>query len=146
MPQESPRANFFARVYQVVRMIPYGQVATYGQIAELVSDRRAARTVGWALHALAEGSDVPWQRVINAQGRISTAFREDSADLQRELLEQEGIHFDSQDRIDLAVYQWVGLDWPEIEALRSNWNTKPPEQDLLRGSSPWWESNPRHMV
>jgi len=111
--------NFFERVYQVVRMVPPGQVATYGQIAEIVSHRGAARTVGWALHALPEGSDVPWQRVINAQGEISLG-RHGSA-VQRALLEQEGVAFDRQGRVDLARYQWPGLDWPDIEDLRATW-------------------------
>jgi len=119
--------NFFARVYQVVRMIPHGRVATYGQIAAIVSDRRAARTVGWALNALREGNDVPWQRVINAQGKISTRYRERVAAVQRALLEAEGIQFDAQERTDLDTCQWAGLDWPDIETLRQKWNTKPPK-------------------
>ena len=127
--------NFFERVYEVVRMVPRGQVATYGQIAAIVSHRGAARTVGWALHGLPQGSDVPWQRVINAQGRISlgrkapppgpspaqTAAEGRASASQRALLEQEGVIFDDQGRVDLGRYQWPGLDWPEIEALRSKW-------------------------
>jgi methylated-DNA-protein-cysteine methyltransferase-like protein len=112
--------SFFERVYEVVCMIPPGQVATYGQIAAIVSHRGAARTVGWALHGLPEGSDVPWQRVINAQGRISLGGRGNAASAQRTLLEQEGVVFD-RDKVDLEWYQWPGLDWPEIEALRSKW-------------------------
>jgi methylated-DNA-protein-cysteine methyltransferase-like protein len=114
--------NFFQRVYQVVRMIPPGQVATYGQIAEIVSHRRAARTVGWALNGLPEGSDVPWQRVINARGEISLGRRGGAAATQRALLEREGIEFDAKGRIDLVRCQWPGLDWPEIEELRARWN------------------------
>lgn len=121
--------GFFQRVYQVVRMIPRGKVATYGQIAAMVSHpldvarggARAARTVGWALHALPAGSDVPWQRVINAQGRISLAGEEHDSLLQRELLEEEGIPFDSEGRVDLSRFQWEGLEWPEIEALWREW-------------------------
>jgi methylated-DNA-protein-cysteine methyltransferase-like protein len=119
--------NFFARVYQVVRMIPHGRVATYGQIAAIVGDRRAARTVGWALNALREGTEVPWHRVINAQGMISTRYRERAAAAQRVLLESEGIQFDAQGRIDMHTHQWEGLEWPEIEALRQEWNAKPPK-------------------
>jgi methylated-DNA-protein-cysteine methyltransferase-like protein len=120
MPQpDTP--NFFQRVYQVVRMVPPGQVATYGQIAEIVSHRRAARTVGWALNGLPEGSDVPWQRVINARGEISLGRRGNAAAVQRALLEKEGIVFDANGRIDLARDQWPGLDWPEIEDLRATW-------------------------
>jgi methylated-DNA-protein-cysteine methyltransferase-like protein len=108
-------------------MIPRGQVATYGQIAAIVSDRRAARTVGWALHALQDDTEVPWHRVINAQGRISTPYREQDAAIQRLLLEREGVVFDDEGRVDMDVYQWEGLDWPEIEALRRLWNAEHPE-------------------
>lgn len=127
--------SFFERVYEIVRMIPPSQVATYGQIAAIVSHRGAARTVGWALHGLPEGSDVPWQRVINAQGQISlgrkaltpgpspvqTTGEESASARQRALLEQEGVVFDAQGKVDLERYQWPGLDWPEIEALRTQW-------------------------
>ena len=119
--------NFFQRVYQVVRMVPPGQVATYGQIAEIVSHRRAARTVGWALNGLPDGSDVPWQRVINERGEISLGRRGGGA-AQRALLEKEGIVFDASGHVDLARYQWPGLDWPEIEELRARWRAeaRPP--------------------
>ncbi len=110
--------RFFDQVYRVVRQIPAGKVATYGQIAALLGQPRAARTVGWAMHAVPEGSDVPWQRVINAQGRISTSCEAHDANVQRQLLEAEGIVFDAQERIDLNVYQWAGLTWPELDALR----------------------------
>lgn len=120
MPRSST-PNLFQRIYQVVRLVPPGQVATYGQIAEIVSHRGAARTVGWALHGLPEGSDVPWQRVINARGEISLGRRDHAAALQRALLEEEGIAFGAEGRIDLARFQWPGLDWPEIEELRGTW-------------------------
>ena len=116
----------FERVYQVVRLIPRGQDATYGQIASIVSHMRGARTVGWALGALREGSHVPWQRVINARGEISTGHRTDAAATQRVLLEGEGVVFDQQGRVDLAKYQWPGLDWPQVEALHIAWNKEPP--------------------
>jgi methylated-DNA-protein-cysteine methyltransferase-like protein len=113
--------SFFERVYEVVRMVPPGQVSTYGQIAAIISHRGAARTVGWALHGLPEDSGVPWQRVINAQGRISLGGRGSAASTQRALLEQEGVVFDARDEVDLGRYQWPGLDWPEVEALRTRW-------------------------
>jgi methylated-DNA-protein-cysteine methyltransferase-like protein len=115
-PRSSP-PSFFERVYQVVRMVPFGQVATYGQVAAIVSHRGAARTVGWALHGLAEGSDVPWHRVINARGEISLG--PDSQ--QPVLLAREGIVADEKGRIDLQRHQWAGLDWPDVEALRYFW-------------------------
>ena len=68
---QSAELTFFDKVYIVVRMIPRGRVASYGQIATYLGHPRAARTVGWALHGIPEGSDVPWQRVINAKGRIT---------------------------------------------------------------------------
>jgi methylated-DNA-protein-cysteine methyltransferase related protein len=113
-------SSFFAHVYQVVEMIPFGQVATYGQIARIVSHKGAARTVGWALNALPEATNVPWHRVINARGEISQRDREGDAADQRELLEREGVRF-SDGRTDLPVYQWEGLEWPEIEALHHTW-------------------------
>jgi methylated-DNA-protein-cysteine methyltransferase-like protein len=120
-PQSNELPTVFERIYQVVRLIPPGRVATYGQVAAIVSHCGAARTVGWALHALNEGTDVPWHRVINASGRSSLPNDESDLPTQRTLLEEEGIRFDSQDRVDLAIYQWEGLDWPEIEDLRAAW-------------------------
>ena len=111
------RDSFFTQVYEVVRRIPPGQVATYGQIARLLGKPRAARTVGWALHSMPEGSDVPWQRVINAQGIISLDARGPGGALQRVLLEAEGIVFDEQGRVDLQVYGWAGLDLAERDEI-----------------------------
>jgi methylated-DNA-protein-cysteine methyltransferase-like protein len=98
-------------------MIPPGQVATYGQIAAIVSHRGAARTVGWALCSLAEGTDVPWQRVINARGQISLH----PGTRQIALLQAEGVAVNAQGKVDLKRHQWCGLDWPEIEDLRRSW-------------------------
>jgi methylated-DNA-protein-cysteine methyltransferase-like protein len=128
MTSRDRHPSFFERTYHIVRMIPYGQVATYGQVAEIVSDRRAARTVGWALNALRRGTDVPWHRVINARGTISRRNRERAAQTQQQLLQREGIAFDAQGRIDLQEFQWDGLTWPEIESLHREWNTNPPER------------------
>ncbi len=96
--------TFFDQVYALVRRIPPGKVATYGQIAALLGNPRGARTVGWAMRACPE--DVPWHRVINSQGRISTGPSRDEIPLQRVLLEAEGVVFDPSGKIDLAVYQW----------------------------------------
>jgi methylated-DNA-protein-cysteine methyltransferase-like protein len=111
-------SRFFQKVYRVVQQIPAGKVATYGQIAALLGHPRAARTVGWAMRALPEGSDVPWQRVINAQGRISTSWQEHDVDPQRQRLEAEGVVFGPDGRVDLTLYGWQGLTWPEIDELR----------------------------
>jgi methylated-DNA-protein-cysteine methyltransferase related protein len=93
-------------IYRVVRRIPRGRVATYGQIATLAGLDGHARQVGYALHALPSGVDLPWHRVINARGEVSLRSASDSDEKQRRLLESEGIEFDSRGRVDLAKYQW----------------------------------------
>jgi methylated-DNA-protein-cysteine methyltransferase-like protein len=109
--------SLFQQIHEVVQRIPPGKVATYGQIAQLLGMPRGARTVGWALRAMPEAGDLPWQRVINARGTIS--FRPDSpgAALQRALLEEEGVVFDERGRVDLNVYGWAGLDLAERDGL-----------------------------
>jgi methylated-DNA-protein-cysteine methyltransferase-like protein len=97
-----------AAIYAHVRRIPAGRVATYGQIAHLVGAPRSARQVGQALAALDDDSDVPWHRVVNAQGRISPRRDAGSDEFQRLLLEDEGVVFDATGRIDLARYAWPG--------------------------------------
>ena len=106
--EEMEGEGFFQRVYHMVARIPYGKVATYGQIALYLGYPRAARTVGWALHALPQGTEIPWHRVINSQGRVSTSCLTHSADLQRAMLEEEGIVFDKKGFVDLARYRWEG--------------------------------------
>ena len=108
---------FFDQVYQLVQRIPPGKVATYGQIARLLGQPRAARTVGWALRSTPDGEEIPWQRVVNARGTVSFRPGSPGAVLQRGLLEDEGVVFDENDRIDLRVYGWAGLDPVEIEQL-----------------------------
>lgn len=95
----------YHRIYEVILQIPRGKVATYGQIARL-SGNCTPRMVGYALAALPEGTDVPWQRVINRQGRISPRSHSGYTELQRELLESEGVRFNSDDQTDLSVYGW----------------------------------------
>ncbi|MEM7797093.1 MAG: MGMT family protein [Cyanobacteria bacterium P01_C01_bin.118] len=98
--------NSYERIYTVVRQIPAGKVATYGQVAELAGLIGKPRVVGYALYKVAPEDDIPWQRVINAKGEISTsAFRDGSDDLQRVLLENEGIEFDGN-KINLSQYRW----------------------------------------
>lgn len=103
--------RFFAAVWQVVAQIPFGKVASYGQIAAILGHPRAARTVGWALHSLPEGTDVPWHRVINAKGRISMDCGTHSPELQRFLLLREGVVFDDNGYVNLHLFQWR----PDIE-------------------------------
>lgn len=113
--------NFYEQVYAVVRRIPWGKVTSYGRIAQMLGRPRAARAVGYALNALKdqddEYADVPWQRVINGQGRISIVNRENSANRQAELLREEGIVVDDHLRVDLDVYLWGGLHWVEIDDI-----------------------------
>ncbi len=96
----------YARIHAVVRRIPRGRVATYGQVAELAGQTGHARQVGYALHALSAGSSVPWQRVVNARGEVSPRRMPGWDGLQRALLEREGIVFDARGRIDLSRRLW----------------------------------------
>lgn len=96
------------RVYEIVRRIPPGRVMTYGQIARILGEGYTPRTVGYVLHA-AEKEDVPWQRVINSQGKCSTGRLTIPVNLQQSMLEQEGVEFHARERCDLGRYQW----WPE---------------------------------
>ena len=96
-----------AKIYRVIRKIPRGKVASYGQIARLAGFPNHARLVGYALHALRDDRDrkVPWWRVINARGEISLGDFS-GADLQRALLEKEGVRFDLRGRVDMKKYNW----------------------------------------
>jgi methylated-DNA-protein-cysteine methyltransferase-like protein len=97
----------YDRFYAVVRRIPRGRVATYGQIAVLAGTPGHARQVGYALAALPAGHRVPWQRVVNAQGRISLRGDGSGYDiLQRVMLKREGVRFGKTGAIPLAEFQW----------------------------------------
>ena len=103
----------YQRIYQVVRQIPEGKVTTYGQIASLVGDC-TARMVGYAMASLPNGSDVPWQRVINSQGKISP--RGDlggGAEYQQIRLEEEGVRFSPEGKVYWGEVRWSGptVDW-----------------------------------
>jgi methylated-DNA-protein-cysteine methyltransferase related protein len=112
--QSSPVKRYEA-IWATVRKIPRGRVATYGRIAELAGLEGHARQVGYALHNLPEHSDVPWHRVVNAKGEISPRSAGDSHELQRMLLEAEGIAFDARGRLDLKKH-----GWPRARAHRSS--------------------------
>ena len=102
---EQKGQSSYQRIYAVVRRIPRGRVATYGQIARLAGLPGHARQVGYALHALSSATAVPWQRVVNAAGAIS--LRRGSGPLsQRLLLEREGVQFDVRGRISLRRFGW----------------------------------------
>jgi methylated-DNA-protein-cysteine methyltransferase-like protein len=120
----SGKAMFNERVWKIVKQIPAGKVATYGQIANLVimtpgmdlGQYRAfgARWVGGAMAACPEG--VPWQRVINSQGKISLPGS--TGEKQRNILEEEGVEFDTRGKINLKIYQWAGPGQVDATAER----------------------------
>lgn len=97
----------YRRIYQVVRRIPRGRVATYGDVARLAGLPGHARQVGYALHALPSGNGVPWHRVVNARGAISLRRRPGADVTQRLLLEREGVRFDQRGRLDLKRLRWT---------------------------------------
>ena len=119
MAPDSSRSSFFRQVYAIVRLIPYGQVASYGQIAAMLGHPRAARTVGWALASLPEQAEqgVPWQRVINSQGRISIRNMRHAVEEQRLLLEEEGVEFNEAGYVDWDRFGWEGLSPVEVEVI-----------------------------
>ena len=93
------------RIYAVVARIPPGRIATYGQVAEAAGLARQARLVGYALNALDDDTQVPWHRVINAQGRSSLDEISGAAKLQRALLAGEGVEFSGAGRVDLSRFR-----------------------------------------
>jgi len=101
--QKKP-SPLYQRIYDLTRQIPAGRVTSYGQISQLLGC--TPRTVGFALAALPTGSDVPWQRVINRQGKVSPRTDGEGNLLQRDLLEAEGVCFDQQQRIDFQRHGW----------------------------------------
>jgi methylated-DNA-protein-cysteine methyltransferase-like protein len=99
----------YEKIYTVVRQIPYGQVATYGQIADYAGYPGQARLVGYALYRVTDDQQIPWHRVINAKGEVSRSpHRQGTDQRQRQLLEQEDIHFSEQGRLNLSVSRWAG--------------------------------------
>ena len=127
------RDEFFQTVWKIVRLIPSGKVSAYGQIAAYIPappgvppedfTANRARWVGYAMAA--SPSDVPWQRVVNAQGKISTRR---GAETQRKLLEAEGVEFDARERIDLTRFGWEG---PSADWLHRNGLNAPDEPEQL---------------
>ncbi|MCI0554384.1 MAG: MGMT family protein, partial [Anaerolineae bacterium] len=101
----------------LVRRIPRGRVTTYGRIAQMLDNPRASRAVGYALHALTEGTNVPWQRVVGAGGRITNTGRR-AALRQAKLLRAEGIKVSKDLRLDLDRYAWEGLTPLEVSRMQ----------------------------
>lgn len=111
----------FELVYRIVERIPRGKVATYGQISRMLDSRISAQFVGWALHSVPAGRKaIPWHRVVNARGGISTRQVLGYApDLQKLLLQEEGVAFDANDRLDLATHLWKGLTDRQLAQLET---------------------------
>lgn len=103
--------NFYDQVYSITKKIPKGKVATYGQIAAMISSPRAARIVGWALHMTDDKPELklPWQRVINSKGMISTTCLNHPKDHQAMLLKKDGVKVEFKEGnywVDLNKYLW----------------------------------------
>ena len=113
--------DFYQQVYAVVRRIPRGRVTSYGRIAAMLGRPNAARAVGYALAALAgkrqPDPPLPWYRVINHAGRISTPDMDGGASLQMKLLRAEGVAVSDDLRVALSVYLWEGLHLIEIDDI-----------------------------
>ena len=96
--------NTFERIYEVVKSIPKGKVATYGQVALLAGNPRWARVVGYALHNNPSPSSIPCHRVVHREGRVAPNYAFGGGEVQRQLLEAEGVVFDKDGRVDLKKY------------------------------------------
>ena len=105
MRENGEKANSFERIYEVVRQIPRGSVATYGQVAALAGNRRWSRVVGFALHVNPDPDGIPCYRVVNRLGEVSSAFAFGGGNRQIELLEADGIPCPGG-KVDLKKYQW----------------------------------------
>ena len=101
------KSPLYHQIHEIIRLIPRGKVATYGQIAEIVGGC-TARIVGYAASAIPVDSEIPWQRVINYKGEISSRSGGSGELFQKELLEGEGIQFDQLGKTNLKYYRWNG--------------------------------------
>ena len=96
--------NTFEKIYEVVKNIPKGKVATYGQVALLAGKPRGARVVGYALHVNPAPGIIPCHRVVNREGRVAPGFAFGGSGRQRELLENEGVGFIDEENVDISKY------------------------------------------
>jgi methylated-DNA-protein-cysteine methyltransferase-like protein len=110
--------DYRERVFEIVRAIPPGRVMTYGQIAIMLGEGYTARTVGYVMSG-ADAENVPWQRVINSQGRCSTGRLTIPIDLQRELLTAEGVMFSTSGKCDLKKFRWFPTGEDEVDQERT---------------------------
>jgi methylated-DNA-protein-cysteine methyltransferase-like protein len=127
-------SEFNDKVYEIVRRIPYGRVMTYGQIAGLLGIPRAARAVGWALHAVPSEANVPCQRVVNRYGGLASGYGWGGQAAHRLDLLAEAVEISDEFTVDLKKYQW----WPDESELlgmalspykRDELDQKLPEND-----------------
>lgn len=97
--------NAYEKIYDVICEIPEEKVASYGQVAELAGNRRWVRVVGYALHALPSGSDVPWHRVVTKEGKLFSCKDGSGCNIQATLLEKEGVKL-AAGKVDMEQFQW----------------------------------------
>ena len=102
------RMNTFEKIYEVVKRIPKGRVATYGQVAALAGNRRLSRVVGYALHVNPDPENIPCYRVVNRFGEVSKAFAFGGENMQIVLLRADGIKVSDEGKVDLDSYLWDG--------------------------------------
>lgn len=135
----------FEKIYRLVLRIPRGRVMTYGQIARLLEERYSPRLVGWAMHATPKDErNIPWHRVINSSGAISTGrVILAEPDRQRLMLEAEGVLFDARGHCDLGVYQWSPRQRATAARLKSVRAAKTGRPKAKRGPSPSKKSKAR---
>lgn len=103
--------NTFDRIYAVVRKIPKGRVASYGQVAALAGNPRWSRVVGYALHVNPDPDGIPCYRVVTKEGSLSEAFAFGGINEQRLLLERDGVEFDENGRVVMEKYRWEPMPW-----------------------------------
>jgi methylated-DNA-protein-cysteine methyltransferase related protein len=109
-------SELYSQIYELIRQIPEGKVATYGQLAGFLR-RGSARQVGFALAATPKGVNIPWQRVINAKGEVSERTGDgEGASTQKKMLLAEGVFFNTAGRVDFKRCGWQGPDWEWLEA------------------------------
>lgn len=126
------------KIYEAVKLIPYGRVATYAQVAELAGDRKMARAVGNALHKNPDPENIPCFRVVNSKGELAGAFAFGGANVQADLLAAEGVEV-NEGRVDLGKYQWrPGVSAEAIERVRRMEETFDRAQKLMET----YESDP----
>lgn len=112
---EIKMTEFTLAVLKIVKSIPRGRVATYGQIARLAGKPGGARGVGWILNSCAESHSLPWQRVLNSRGKISFGQKTSEFKEQKRLLKKEGVEFLTSNGLDLSAFQWK----KDVKAKRS---------------------------